>query len=84
MNKFSRRGKKILFGVLAMTMVAGMLTGCRSNNTTYSAETGASDAYYENSYKLDVSGVTGDYYDDYEDEMEFGSQRWLDSMIYPE
>ena len=66
MNKFSRRGKKILFGVLAMTMVAGMLTGCRSNNTTYSAETGASDAYYENSYKLDVSGVTGDYYDDYD------------------
>lgn len=36
-----------------------------------------------------VTGRTGEltYYndsDDYEDEMEFGSQRWLDSMIYPE
>ena len=60
MNKFSRRGKKILFGVLAMTMVAGMLTGCRSNSAsdqTYSmATTNGGAAYYE--------AAAGDYWNE--------------------
>ncbi|MCR4686083.1 MAG: DUF4349 domain-containing protein [Lachnospiraceae bacterium] len=62
MNKFSRRGKKILFGVLAMTMVAGMLTGCRSNSAsdqTYStlAQNGG-EVYYE------TAAAAGDYWNE--------------------
>ena len=60
MNKFSRRGKKILFGVLAMTMVAGMLTGCSSNTAsdqTYSMATAnGGAAYYE--------AAAGDYWNE--------------------
>lgn len=60
MNKFSRRGKKILFGVLAMTMVAGMLTGCRSNSAsdqTYAMTTAnGGAAYYE--------AAAGDYWNE--------------------